>query len=138
MSCHRPGKELNEHPARRFYDCFLALGCTGGDSQDSYHPIKTNPIPTSGIVPSPSWRLYWEVSPQYAILSDPLTRWPPHAARPLQIVKRKNNLRPDHFYHLHAFFFFLYNKITRKRQIQAAKPAGEGPLLLVPRQRRPD
>lgn len=36
----------------------------------------------------------------------------------------KNN----HFYHLHALFF-LYNKITRKRQIQVCygKTSGRGP-----------
>lgn len=49
------------------------------DSQDSYHPIKTIPILTFGIVTSSFCGLYCEVSPQYIILSYPLTPLPPHS-----------------------------------------------------------
>lgn len=43
MSCHRLGKELNEHPARRFYDCFLALVAPGGIPRTRIIPLKPTP-----------------------------------------------------------------------------------------------
>lgn len=43
MSSHRLRKELNEHPARRFYDCFLALVALGGIPRTRIIPLKPTP-----------------------------------------------------------------------------------------------
>lgn len=93
MSCHRLGKELNEHPAPRFYDCFLALVAPGGIPRTRIIPLK----------PTPSRLLASFLHLPVDFIVRYLLNMPSCPTISTTFV---------------LFFFGLYNKTTRKGQIQ--------------------